>query len=149
MQSFRPITIPWTTVMTVNSAPRAPGWLGADPLREALADDPCRDVISQAFDLTEPEARYRLFHDPDGLACIVVHFTDRYQVGIWLRPDLRGRGLARPWLRKALAELPRGPLFCKIARTNAASLALFTACGFRKLSLRPSGGDEIALSLLS
>lgn len=136
-------------MMTTNSAPCAPGWLGADPLRKALADDPCRDAISRAFDLTEPEARYRLFHDPDIVACIVVHFTDRYQVGIWLRPDLRGRGLARPWLRKALAELPRRPLFCKIAKTNAASLALFTACGFRRLSSRPSDGDGLALSLLS
>lgn len=130
-------------MMAPNDALCAQDWVGPDLLHAALANDPCRDVISHCFDLTVREARYLFFHDADSIAFKTVRFTKRYQVGIWLRPDLRGPGLAKAWLCQSLADMPKGPVFAIIENTNTASLSIFTACGFRPLSSRQKNRAEI------
>lgn len=122
-------------------------WADRCRLRRALNSDPNKILISRAFDLTNPHARYRLFEDDKGIAGIVVHFSDYYQIGIWLRPELRGGGHAQCWFQKSIAELPKGHLFAVIEKTNAASLALFSACGFRQLSSQEPKNAMITLSL--
>ncbi len=112
------------------------GWLDGAALAAALGDDAAG--AAGAFDPSEPGARHRLFRDGHGVACIAVVFPARRQTGIWLRPDLRGRGLARGWLAAALAAWPDRPLFAVIAPDHAASLALFARAGFRPLSRRPT-----------
>ena len=116
-------------------------------MQDVLRDDPSRNLISRTFNLMHRGAKYRIFKDANSIACIVVYFTDLYQIGIWVRSDLRGRGLARARLRQSLAEIPKGPLFAVIEKANTASISLFTACGFRRLSSRHSKCDKIAFSL--
>lgn len=107
------------------------GWCDAKAL---CAAGPPTVWVQAAFDLSDQGARYHLGHDAQGLASVVVHFADRCQIGLCLRPDLRGQGAARAVLHAALATLGEQPLFAVIAPENTASLRLFARAGFRDLT---------------
>lgn len=49
-------------------------------------------------------------------------------------PDHRGRGYARRLIRAALETISEKKIYVHISHRNAASIAVHTACGFRKIA---------------
>ena len=63
---------------------------------------------------------------------------EHYQDGLLLEalethPDHRGRGYAKKLIRAALEQVDCQKVYVHISRRNAASIAVHSACGFRKI----------------
>lgn len=82
---------------------------------------------------------------PVGMVRLEPAGDGRYEVGISVAPDARGRGVGRTLLEVGLAaavadqQLMVGSFVARIRADNAASLALFGGAGFR-----PAGTDDVA-----
>ena len=65
------------------------------------------------------------------------------EVGLYLAPDVQGRGLGTRLMQALLAEAARRGLHAVVARVwadNAASLALCRRCGFETIGVQPEVG---------
>jgi UDP-2,4-diacetamido-2,4,6-trideoxy-beta-L-altropyranose hydrolase len=108
-------------------------------LAERLASRSGRLLIGLVDD--EPIGQIRLDRHPDG----------RVEVGIAVAPEARGRGIGRRLLGLALDEARRDPALdpvafsARIRPDNAASIALFTAAGFRSVGSTEVRGQPCLL----
>ncbi|MBL3576124.1 hypothetical protein JMK10_17615 [Rhodovulum sulfidophilum] len=121
-------------------------WESAESFRRLVQVDTSLDGIAAAFDLENDDAQYRVFTEEEGIACVVVYFTGLYQLGVWVRPNLRGLRRSRAWVGQAILELNVRPIFSVVKNHNDASLALFSSLGFRKLHQLPSKGADVVLT---
>lgn len=101
------------------------------------------------FAITEPGA------DPAQLQGVVGlfgrHDPEFTQVGYWLHPDARGRGLANAALRTLVEgagrELQIPSLLLRTASDHAASIAVAEAAGFTRIGDQPASGEgRVAVS---
>jgi RimJ/RimL family protein N-acetyltransferase len=115
-----------SNIDVVTLAPRRPG-------PPALA-------FTKITDQNHPRVRRALHHRDDvtiwscdgGVMAIGRGLGGRWEVGLEVAPDFRGRGLGRAMAADATRLVPEDrPLWAQIAPGNAASLRAFLAVGFR------------------
>jgi GNAT superfamily N-acetyltransferase len=81
----------------------------------------------------------RIWATPDraGLLTLGRGVAGRWEVGLEVDPDCRGRGLGTSLARAARALVPDGaPLWAQVAPANIASLRAFLAAGFRPVGAK-------------
>jgi GNAT superfamily N-acetyltransferase len=141
---------------------------------QALQDSPEAFVAAHAEESQYPEDRWRdrmrrsrrLLAEQDGVAAGVASIgaasdgsEDRAELfGLWVRPDLRGKGVATA-LVKAGARVARqrgdSHLLYWVGSENGRAVAFASGCGFRPTGLRrpmrvisvEDGEEEVAMTL--
>ena len=98
--------------------------------------------LDDRFDLDrDGKDKFLLTIDFEGRRAGMLRFDRRssglYEIGIALAPDTRGKGIGRTAIAMGIDALhayePAAHIDARVAPGNAASMALFAACGFRRI----------------
>ncbi|MBJ7455413.1 MAG: GNAT family N-acetyltransferase [Thermoleophilia bacterium] len=142
----------------IQSFTRIPYPYGEDDAREFISGAPARRLLGESIDLAMADPGDDRLLGAIGLV-IDRHDVHRAEIGYWVAPSERGRGVARRGLALmsdwAVTDGGFARLDLQAAVANAASIRVAESCGFvREGTLReawyrgPSRTDMVLFSLL-